>query len=289
MRMFKPGVKFYKGNIHAHSTRSDGRLTPEEVCETYRSAGYDFLAITDHWRVGEGRDYRGMLVVPGIEYDFAFENQVLHLVCLFEDAKDARGIARGMPHAEIIRHVNEAGGIPIAAHPAWSLNTPEFLKSLDGVALSEVYNTMSDEPFNAPRGNSESLLDVTAANGKIFGLMAADDSHRYMGEQCVSYVMVQAEALTASGVLSALRAGRFYASQGPEFHDITVEDGVVTVETSPVSRVTFCSNLNWVEDRCRCGRGLTRESYRVRPNERFVRIQLTDETGKKAWSSPIEV
>ena len=289
MRVFKPGMKFYKGNTHAHSTRSDGRLTPEEVCETYRSAGYDFLALTDHWRVGEGGDYRGMLVIPGIEYDFDFQTQVLHLVCLFEDARDARGIARGMSHAEVIRRVNLAGGIPIAAHPAWSLNTPEFLKSLDGVALSEVYNTMSDEPFNAPRANSESLLDVTAANGKVFGLLAADDSHRYMGEECVSYVMVQAEALTAAGVLSALREGRFYASQGPEFHDIAVEDGVVTVETSPVSRVTFCSNLNWVEDRCRCGRGLTRESYRVLPNERFVRIQITDEAGKKAWSSPIEL
>lgn len=289
MRLFKPGMKFYKGNTHAHTTRSDGRLTPEEVCETYRSAGYDFLALTDHWRVGEGRDYRGMLVIPGVEYDFTYPNQVLHLVCLFEDAKDARGIERGMSHADVIRQVNRAGGIPIAAHPAWSLNTPEFLKSLDGVELSEVYNTMSDEPFNAPRGNSESLLDVTAANGKCFGLLAADDSHCYLGEQCVSYVMVQAEALTAAGVLSALRAGRFYASQGPEFRDIAVEDGIVTVEMSPVSRVTFCSNLNWVDDRCRCGSGLTRESYRIRPNERFVRIQLTDEAGKKAWSSPIVV
>ena len=37
-----------KGNLHAHSTFSDGRLTVEEVVARYRDMGYDFLAITDH-------------------------------------------------------------------------------------------------------------------------------------------------------------------------------------------------------------------------------------------------
>lgn len=287
MRLIDPDRQFYKGNTHAHSTQSDGRLSPEEVFETYRSAGYDFLALTDHWHVVSEQDYRGMLVVPGAEYDFDFQTQTLHLVCLFQRAGDARGISRGMSHQAVIEHVNRSGGVVIAAHPAWSLNTPEFLASLDGVEIAEVYNTMSDEPFNGPRGNSESLLDVTAANGKYYALVAADDSHPYRGEQCVSCIMVQAAELSVPAILEALRAGRFYATQGPEFHGISVEDGVITVETSPVCRVTFCSNLYWVDDRCRSGQGLTREVYRVRPNERFVRVQITDEDGKRAWSSPI--
>jgi hypothetical protein len=190
-----------------------------------------------------------------------------------------------MSHQAVIEHVNKVGGVSIAAHPAWSLNTPEFLASLDGVEISEVYNTMSDEPFNGPRGNSESLLDVAAANGKYFRLVAADDSHRYQGEQCVSYIMVQAPELSVPAILEGLRAGRFYATQGPAFHNITIENGMITVETSPVSRISFCSNLYWVDDRCRSGRGLTREIYRIRPNERFIRIQVTDEDGKKAWSN----
>ena len=44
----KPG-KFRKGNIHTHSTCSDGTLPPGEVCRRYREAGYHFLAITDHF------------------------------------------------------------------------------------------------------------------------------------------------------------------------------------------------------------------------------------------------
>lgn len=140
---------------------------------------------------------------------------------------------------------------------------------------------MSDEPFNGPRGNSESLLDVAAANGKYYRLVAADDSHPYRGEQCVSWVMVQATQLTVSAILEALRAGRFYATQGPAFHSISIEDGLITVESSPVSRITFRSNLYWVGDRCRSGQELTREVYRIHPNERFVRIQITDSDGKR--------
>jgi hypothetical protein len=44
----KPG-RFWKGNLHTHSTRSDGKLHPDRVCQVYREMGYDFLAITDHF------------------------------------------------------------------------------------------------------------------------------------------------------------------------------------------------------------------------------------------------
>ena len=44
----KPG-RFWRGNLHTHSTRSDGRRSPEEVCRFYETAGYDFLALTDHF------------------------------------------------------------------------------------------------------------------------------------------------------------------------------------------------------------------------------------------------
>jgi hypothetical protein len=44
---------WYKGNLHAHSTISDGLLTPDEVVKLYAGKGYDFLAITDHvgWKI----------------------------------------------------------------------------------------------------------------------------------------------------------------------------------------------------------------------------------------------
>ena len=39
---------YFKGNMHCHSTLSDGRQTPEELKALYKAHGYSFLAITDH-------------------------------------------------------------------------------------------------------------------------------------------------------------------------------------------------------------------------------------------------
>ena len=44
----KPG-KFWRGNLHSHSTRSDRVLDPDKVARRYQIVGYDFLAITDHF------------------------------------------------------------------------------------------------------------------------------------------------------------------------------------------------------------------------------------------------
>ena len=41
-------MAFLKGNLHAHTTFSDGVRSPQALIEEYESRGYDFLAITDH-------------------------------------------------------------------------------------------------------------------------------------------------------------------------------------------------------------------------------------------------
>ena len=46
MKLFWYDKPFYRGNTHCHTTRSDGRRSPEEVIALYREAGYDFLALT---------------------------------------------------------------------------------------------------------------------------------------------------------------------------------------------------------------------------------------------------
>jgi hypothetical protein len=37
-----------KGQLHTHTTLSDGTMTPQEVADVYAGLGYDFLAFTDH-------------------------------------------------------------------------------------------------------------------------------------------------------------------------------------------------------------------------------------------------
>ena len=39
---------WYKGNVHTHTTKSDGDADPEVVVEWYKNHDYDFLVLSDH-------------------------------------------------------------------------------------------------------------------------------------------------------------------------------------------------------------------------------------------------
>lgn len=77
--------KFYKGNLHTHTTRSDGSSEPEETAKRYRQEGYSFLAITDHWVYGvhEELNREDFLIFPGTELDLELpERKDHHLVSI---------------------------------------------------------------------------------------------------------------------------------------------------------------------------------------------------------------
>jgi predicted metal-dependent phosphoesterase TrpH len=48
------GGRFYRGNLHCHSNRSDGKTSPEAVAHAYREAGYDFMLLSDHFEAYYG-------------------------------------------------------------------------------------------------------------------------------------------------------------------------------------------------------------------------------------------
>ena len=58
-----PG-RFWRGNLHTHSTLSDGALEPPQVIEAYKNAGYDFMMLSDHfmghynWPIADTRALR---------------------------------------------------------------------------------------------------------------------------------------------------------------------------------------------------------------------------------------
>ena len=60
-----------KGNLHCHTTRSDGVASPATTIRQYAADGYDFLALTDH-RLYNYQNYApdsGVLILPGTELD----------------------------------------------------------------------------------------------------------------------------------------------------------------------------------------------------------------------------
>ena len=57
---------FLKGNLHTHTTVTDGPLDPEETIRRYKAAGYDFLSLTDHFIYTALPDQGGLTLLPGV-------------------------------------------------------------------------------------------------------------------------------------------------------------------------------------------------------------------------------
>lgn len=81
-------------DLHAHSTASDGSLSPTALAETAAASGLSALALTDHDTVaglGEASaaaSRLGLRFVPGIEIEIAFEPGEFHLLGLDIAASD---------------------------------------------------------------------------------------------------------------------------------------------------------------------------------------------------------
>ena len=278
----------YKVNLHMHTNMSDGRKTPEEAVSIYKAHGYDAVALTDHWVMGSNTAMDGVTVLSGAEYNCGgsdCRNGVFHIVALFCDGEPA--IDKGMGAQEMVDAIHKVGGLAVLAHPAWSLNSPAQILEVKGFDATEIYNSVS-AVHHSRRPDSSILVDMLGAEGRFYPLIAADDSHYYDGsEECKSFIMVQAEENTPEELKKAIKAGRFYASQGPEVH-LFKDGNSFVAKTSPVSSIVFLSNYVWAQ-RAFDGDGITEARYTPREGESFIRVMVEDAEGKMAWSQIIPV
>lgn len=287
--LFHTSDNWYRGNLHMHTTLSDGKLAPEDAAELYRKAGYDFIALTDHWVQGKTRMDNGFLILNGCEWDTGgLLPPLYHIVGVGMDSMVTLKRTDHSGPQQIINAIKNAGGIAILAHPAWSVTNPQDCLALTGLAGVEIYNSMSGVPWNGRRADSSEFIDICATLGKPFRCMAADDSHCYNGEQTRSFIMVKAADLSPDSIKKALADGFFYASQGPLFESICIEENCINVRCSQVETMVFYSNTAWCKDRVATG-GITSASYQIKPTDTYVRVELIDKNNNMAWSSPISV
>ena len=67
---FKNCGNWYKGNIHSHTTVSDGMLTPEQSVKLYKNNGYHFLCFSEHDIFTDYREQfntEQFIIVPAVE------------------------------------------------------------------------------------------------------------------------------------------------------------------------------------------------------------------------------
>ncbi|MDD3243502.1 MAG: CehA/McbA family metallohydrolase [Eubacteriales bacterium] len=290
MKVYETQRNWYKANFHTHTTRSDGKWDPERVMACYRAQGYDVLAITDHWVQGTPGEQDGLLVLDGAELDCNKGDQAFHIVGLGMErplALDAETARAKHEPQRLIDAIDAAGGIAVLAHPAWSLQRIDDAEKLEGLCGCEIMNTVSGPPFEIRRADASNFVDLAYTAGRYWSVFGNDDAHFYQGDQCRTWCMVNAREKTREGILEALRCGQFYATQGPHFTQIEISGGKLRVECEqPVSQASFYSNALWARDFHQERRDTAFE-YEIKPQERFIRVEVTDSDGKRAWSGAV--
>lgn len=279
------GKKFFKLALHLHTTRSDGSKTPEEVAVRYKADGYDAMAFTDHWQYGEGGELCGLKILSGCEYNIGDHNAlkgVMHIVGI--GMRSRPEVTPSNTRQQVVDAINASGGVAVLAHPAWSMNTTEDGAALSGVGFTEIYNAVS-EAGQSMRPYSDSFVDACANRGLYYGVLATDDAHYYDGvDDRKGWVMVEADEPTEEQLKNGLMRGNFYASQGPDLY-VKLQGRTLIIDCSPASVIGVLSNLVWASGHVVRGNGLTHFEYEIKDNEKWVRVEIADENGKRAWSN----
>jgi hypothetical protein len=277
-----------KGNTHIHSVYSDGGRQYADIVRLYAERGYDFIFLTDHMHVAdiEGMPDPPLLALNGVELDGSDgQGGYYHATALGFSGDLPRG--RGFP--ALVAAVKEAGAIVICAHPYWTGNSIDDVlrHPFDGV---EVYNDICGF-LNGKAWSSYHWDRMLEADPLALGL-SADDAHLNGHEPLDrGWIMVHAEP-SKQAVIDAIRRGDFYATQGPAFHGIHVDEGGIRVTTDPVRIIRLAGGrrpyAGW-GDRVWQGTGdpVTEAEFAVPQEHDYVRVEIEDEYGRRAWTNSL--
>lgn len=316
--------QFYKANLHAHSTFSDGRLTPAELKAAYKGAGYSVLSITDHDLMVPHHDLTApdFLMLTGFEMEFneprrpgAVDSKTCHICLVALDAsidtqpcwhrtkyvdEKRRQYAKFDPDEpdftreytpecinKAIRIGREKGFFVTYNHPVWSLERYPEYSLYEGMHAMEISNYSSivsgwDEYNGA-------VYDDFLCQGKRVFPQGTDDNHNHQQpghpkwDSFGGFIWIKAPELSYPAIGAALVNGDFYASQGPEIHDLYFEDGVLHVSCSPAVRVYCITEARANKAAYGDNGGLaTTAAFPISPDEGYVRISVQDEKGLRA-------
>jgi hypothetical protein len=292
-----PGA-FYKGNLHTHSTRSDGMLPPDEVCRRYAERGYDFLCLSDHFLdvydfpITDTAAYRTatLTTILGAElhaYATDFDD-LWHILAVglpgdfARTASDETGVA-------LAQRAADAGAFVAIAHPEWyGLSLSDAL-TIEAAHAVEVYNHTSQ--IHSGRGGGAYFLDLMLIAGRNINALACDDAHWSVpGDEnrdaFGGWVMVKAQANEPGALVEALKAGHYYSTQGPEILSLSRDGDELVVEASACAQIVLAGphTLSVYA----AGSGITTARL---PLERFAgkwgRLMVIDAENRTAWSNPM--
>lgn len=295
----KPG-HWYRGNLHAHSTNSDGMRTPHDVCGHYRRHGYHFISLTDHFLANYGfpvtdtTPYRSdrFTTIIGAELHAPEtslgDNWHILAVGLPLDFTPTRA---GETGPQLAARAKAAGAYVAAAHPAWYDLTDADVLTLTAASAVEIVNTTCTE--HNGKGDSSGYLDRLLSRGHYYHAIATDDAHFKPGmpDWGRNWVMVRCEHLHPEALLEALHAGSFYSSQGPEILSVKPLRGgtELSVHTSPVRAMRLTGRGSSSSAVMGTADITSAELDLAKVAGPYARLTVFDKRGRRAWTNPIRV
>jgi hypothetical protein len=240
---------FRRGNLHCHSTRSDGALDPPEVVAAYKRLGYDFICLTDHfeaeygWRLTDTTPWRDDVFTTLIGAELSSPGPVapgkwwLAAVGL---PLDFAPVADGESGPQLAERARAAGAFVALLHPGFNATRARDVDGLAALDAVEVYNDGVQRAHD--RGDGWYLSVELLEKGRDVTAIASDDAHFAHGGLDAlggAWIQLRSRALDPSSLLAALKDGAFYASSGPQIHDVVLDGREVEVRCSPAATVAL--------------------------------------------------
>ncbi len=299
--LFKKENKFYKANLHCHTTVSDGKCTPKEIKDSYMAAGYSIVAFSDHEIMQphpelESEDFVPVTATeisinkPGTEwpvtqtYHINFYAKDKNATTYPEQEKGPYERVYGVEGVNrLLSKVSDAGFLCQINHPRWSMQSYDAIEGLRGVTSFEIFNTGCEfELFN---GDGEYEYELYLRTGGRGAVAACDDNH-LPSQQFGGWTMVSAPSLTYDNVMTAIENGDTYASTGPVIEELYIEDGRLYVRCSPVAKIGLFTEGRMASTKFSHDGSddFTFECFSLDFPHKYFRLVLVDEKGKKAWT-----
>jgi hypothetical protein len=298
-----PG-RFWRGNLHTHSTLSDGALAPERAIEAYKDAGYDFIQLSDHfmerfnWPIADTRRWRSnnftTLIGAELHAPATSVGELWHILAAGLPLDFAAPTA-DESGPELAARARAQGAFVAIAHPAWSQLTIEDGRALGRAHAVEIYNHGCR--VETDRGDGFYLMDQLLNEGRRLTAIATDDAHFRHGDYDAfgGFVEVKAESLEPEALLEALKNGHFYSSQGPRIHDVSFSASEATISCSPVQAVALTTGTSRalskiVRQITGAAFDLTnidKDNWTPHTPATWARVTIIDAAGRRAWTNPI--
>ena len=299
---------WYKGNLHTHTTESDGDAHPEDVVEWYKQHEYDFLVLSDHNHrtILDHEIDGGPLMVPGEEVSARLLGSEawhggeigIHLngigISRVVEPVNA-GVTVGTLQANVDAII-KAGGIAQINHPnaSWAFDH-EDIAQVRGASLFEVYNggPGANNEGGPGKHSAEDMWDHVLSAGQVIFGVATDDSHHYsdfssnMANPGRGWVVVKASDLSTEAIVDSLATGQFYFSTGVELARLDISDQAVSLEIVQLRDYIYNTRFIGKDGMVLSDSGGLEASYHISGDEGYVRAVVRSSYGRRAWTQPV--